>query len=196
MDKKIGGALIGRGAFGCVFKPSLSCPGEKGGEEDLVSKVFFGEDSKKESKVEMRLNEKIKNIKGHEEWAHIWYKNCIPNKYDILYKEDPEIEDCLYDNDVSEGSFDKYRSMLQGSYAGMSLLDAILKEFKSPVFANKAKFTSKFLGICVVTSIFLLVKRFQAENGFRIFTSILVGNFGWFLLVSLLVKLGLLLVSY
>ena len=32
MDHKgmIGGALIGKGSFGCVFKPSLKCPGEKG----------------------------------------------------------------------------------------------------------------------------------------------------------------------
>ena len=42
----IGGALIGKGSFGCVFKPSLKCPGERGGKDDIVSKVFFSEGSK------------------------------------------------------------------------------------------------------------------------------------------------------
>ena len=97
MDKRIGGALIGKGSFGCVFRPCLSCPGEKSGNDEVVSKVFFGENSKKNAKDEMDINEKIKSIKGYEDWAHIWYKNCIPSKYDELYEEDSEIEDCLYD---------------------------------------------------------------------------------------------------
>jgi len=53
MDQKcemVGGSLIGKGSFGCVFKPSLRCPGEKGGQDDIVSKVFFSKDSKKKQK--------------------------------------------------------------------------------------------------------------------------------------------------
>ena len=149
MDHKgmIGGALIGKGSFGCVFKPSLKCPGEKGGKEDIVSKVFFSEGSKKEAKDEMEVDAIINRIKGNENWSHIWYKNCQPSKYDKLYKEDPEIEDCLYENDVSEYEFDKYRRMLQGTYAGISLLDMMIKDFKSGTFTDNSKFISKFLKI-------------------------------------------------
>ena len=42
---KKGGDAIAAGGFGCVFKPSLKCPGEKGGKDDVVSKVFFSEDT-------------------------------------------------------------------------------------------------------------------------------------------------------
>ena len=145
MNEKLGGSLIGRGSFGCVFKPSLKCPGEKGGKDDVVSKVFFSEDSKKEAKDEMDIDEKINNIKGNEDWSHVWYKNCVPPKYDELYEIEPEIEDCLYDNDVTESDFDKYRRMLQGSYAGTTLLDLMNKDFKSSTFTDKQKFTNNFL---------------------------------------------------
>jgi len=141
----IGGALIGRGSFGCVFKPSLKCPGEKGGKDDIVSKVFFGSDSHKDAKDEIEIDKKIKHIKGYEKWAHIWYKNCKPGDYAKIYESDSEIEDCLYDNDVSEREFDKYRRMLQGSYAGVSLFDSMLNDFKSTTFSDKAKFTNIFL---------------------------------------------------
>ena len=145
MDKTIGGALIGRGSFGCVFKPSLKCPGEKGGNDDIVSKIFFSETSKQEAKEEMDIDKKISNIKNNEDWAHIWYKNCIPPKYDELYKDEPEIEDCLFDNDVNQETYNKYRRMLQGSYAGITLTNYIKKEFKSGVFSDKKKFLKSFL---------------------------------------------------
>ena len=76
----------------------------------IVSKVFFSEGSKKEAKDEMEVDAIINRIKGNENWSHIWYKNCQPSKYEKLYKEDPEIEDCLYENDVSEYEFNKYRN--------------------------------------------------------------------------------------
>ena len=149
MNRKemIGGALIGKGSFGCVFKPSLTCPGEKVNKEDIVSKVFFSEGSKKEAQDEMKIDAIIDRIKGNENWAHIWYKNCQPSKYEKLYKEDPEIEDCLYENDVSEYEFNKYRRMLQGTYAGVSLLDTMIKDFGSSIFSDNSKFTSNFLKI-------------------------------------------------
>jgi len=147
MNTIVGGAIIGRGSFGCVFKPSLPCPGDKGGGEDMVSKVFFSEDSKKEAKAEMEIDAKIRNIKGHEQWAHIWYKKCRPAMYATLYKEDPEIEDCLDGNDISEDNFDKYRHMLQGTYAGISLLEVMSKAFTASSFTDRTKFTVKFLHI-------------------------------------------------
>ena len=55
-----GGSAIGSGGFGCVFKPSLKCPGEKGGKDDVVSKLIFSLDSKKEA------NAKIQKMKYFE----------------------------------------------------------------------------------------------------------------------------------
>ena len=149
MDNKemIGGTLIGKGSFGCVFKPSLKCPGEKVNKGDIVSKVFFGEGSKKEAKDELEICAIINRIKDSEKWAHTWYKNCVPSNYDKLYKEEPEIEDCLYENNVSEYEFNKYRRMLQGTYAGVSMIDMMMKDFKSGTFTDNSKFTSNFLKV-------------------------------------------------
>ena len=61
----------------------------------------------------------VDKIKGNEKWCHIWYKRCKPGKYDKLIKKEPELDDCLYENNVFESEFDKYRQMLQRSYAGI-----------------------------------------------------------------------------
>ena len=140
-----GGALIGQGSFGCVFNPCLKCPGEKVSKDGIVSKVFFSEDSHKEAAEEIKIGSKINKIKGYEKWSHIWYKHCKPSTYDTLFKQDSEIYDCLYDNNVNEQEFNKHRRMLQGSYAGVSLLERMKKDFKVSTFTNKETFTKIFL---------------------------------------------------
>ena len=62
VNEQIGGAIIGKGSFGCVFKPSLLCPGEKENSDSIVSKIFFGKDSKKEAIEEMEIDSKINKI--------------------------------------------------------------------------------------------------------------------------------------
>ena len=140
-----GGALIGQGSFGCVFNPCLKCPGEKVSKDGIVSKVFFSEDSHKDAAEEIKIGSKINKIKGYEKWSHIWYKHCKPSTYDTLFKQDSEIYDCLYDNNVNEQEFNKHRRMLQGSYAGVSLLERMKKDFKVSTFTNKETFTKIFL---------------------------------------------------
>ena len=146
MDQN-GGNLIGTGSFGCVFHPALKCMGQKNIHDDIVSKVFFSPESKKEAADEIKIDSMIQKIKGNEDWAHIWDKNCLPKKYKDIVKEDPEIETCLDDNSIDEYEFDKYRRMLQGTYAGVPLLNIILKDFKSSAFTNKRNFTKNFLKI-------------------------------------------------
>ena len=140
-----GGALIGTGSFGCVFNPSLKCPGEKENRDDTVSKLFFSSDSTKELNDEFKINSLIKGIKNYEEWSEIWYKKCKPPEYSKLYKEDPEVEDCIYENDINEYEFNKHRKMLQGKYAGVPLENYINKEFNKKALSNKDEFTRKFL---------------------------------------------------
>ena len=100
-----GGELIGMGSFGCVFNPSLKCKGDKESKKDVVSKVFFSKDGKKELNDEYKLTSIIKSIPGYEEWAEVWYKKCQPITYDELYKEEPEIEDCLEQHLDADKSF-------------------------------------------------------------------------------------------
>jgi len=142
---QVGGTLVGKGSFGCVFNPSLKCPGENINSDELVSKVFFGNNSKAELNDEFKVNKIIKSIHGYEEWAEIWYKKCKPPPYTELLKQDPEIEDCLYDNDISEKTFNKNRLMLQGKFAGVTLIDFMSNLFNKSIFSSNDNFVRSFL---------------------------------------------------
>jgi len=148
--EQLGGTLIGQGSFGCVFKPALRCPGKKEEDDSIVSKVFFGEDSHKDSNEELRLDVLIRNIKGNKQWSHIWDKGCKPYAYDKLYKVEPDIEVCLEGNNVSEHEYNKYRKMLQGPDAGTPLLNKMMKEFTPSVLNNKAQFRHTFMDLMVL----------------------------------------------
>ena len=142
-----GGELIGMGSFGCVFNPSLKCKGDKESKKDVVSKVFFSKDGKKELNDEYKLTSIIKSIPGYQEWAEIWYKKCQPITYDELYEEEPEIEDCLEENDIHPDEFNKIRMMLQGKYGGKTFLEHVSKVFTRKVFSSSKDFTREFIKI-------------------------------------------------
>lgn len=145
----LGGKLIGEGSFGCVFHPALNCSGKnKQGEnkqDEKVSKIFFGKNSNKEAREEIKINQMVKQIKGYQSWSHIWDKNCKPNKYEKVVKEDGTIDDCLYNNDIDEDEFNKNSRMLQGSYGGDTLSAVFTKLFTKSCFKTPNTFSTTFL---------------------------------------------------
>ena len=141
----LGGKLIGEGSFGCVFYPALKCSNQKTIQGDKVSKVFFNKNSKREANEEIKINQMIKQIKGYETWSHIWDKNCKPNKYEKVVREDDSIDDCLYNNDIDEDEFNKNSRMLQGSYGGDTLSVVFTKLFTKSCFKTSATFSATFL---------------------------------------------------
>ena len=141
----VGGKLIGEGSFGCVFYPALKCSNQKTIQGDKVSKVFFNKNSKREANEEIKINQMIKKIKGYETWSHIWDKNCKPNKYEKVVKEDGTIDDCLYNNDIDEDEFNKNSRMLQGSYGGDTLSVVFTKLFTKSSFKTSSTFSATFL---------------------------------------------------
>jgi len=146
-NEQIGGELIGQGSFGCVFNPSIKCPGEKQSKMDVVSKVFFNKDGKKELGNEFQINKMIKAIRGHDEWAKIWFKRCKPPVYDKLYKQDPSIKECLEDNHVTIQDFNKIRAMLQGDYGGEDFLHYMFRQFPKSVLKSGPRFKTNFLEV-------------------------------------------------
>jgi serine/threonine protein kinase len=143
--KYSGGDLIGSGSFGCVFHPAIKCKGQKIVDKDTVSKIFFSPESKQEALEEMKIDNMIRKIKGNTQWAHIWDKNCVPNKYSNIEKNEPKIEQCLYNNGLSEYDFDKYRRMLQGTYAGVTMDHVFNDLFKKSVLKKRTLFVKNFL---------------------------------------------------
>ena len=144
---KLGGDLIGSGSFGCVFKPALKCQDNKTVSDNYVSKILFGDNSKYETKEELKINKLIKSINGYEKWAYVWDKYCIPNSYYELKKQEPDINNCLNENSLTVTEFNVNRHMLLGNYAGITLNEYISKKFKLDVYNNKNKFIKNFLEI-------------------------------------------------
>jgi len=145
VNSQSGGDLIGTGSFGCVFHPALKCENQSSIHDDMVSKVFFSDDAKKEAEEEIKIDKMIKSIKGYEKWAHIWTTNCLPKKYNKLIKEESGIDDCLNENGLTAGEFDKNRRMLQGTYAGKTFGEVFSHHFKSATYSNKKLFIKNFL---------------------------------------------------
>ena len=81
-----GGALVGQGAYGCVFNPSIPCEGYKHTSSDInrSSKLLIGQKYKHEYKDELSINMKVRSIKNHNEWAYTWDKYCIPPSYNKI----------------------------------------------------------------------------------------------------------------
>ena len=139
-----GGDLIGTGSYGCVFKPALKCEKQNTVHDDMVSKVFFSDVAKKEAAEEIKIDKIIKSINGYEKWSHIWTTNCVPNKYNALVKDEPEIDDCLNENGISVYEFNNNRRMLQGTYAGKTLSEVFTQHFDAKIYSNKILFIKNF----------------------------------------------------
>ena len=145
INSQSGGDLIGTGSFGCVFHPALKCEKQSSVHDDMVSKVFFSDDAKKEAEEEIKIDKMIKAIKGYGDWAHIWTTNCLPKKYNKLIKEESGIDECLNENGLTSSEFDKNRRMLQGTYAGKTFGEVFSHHFKSGTYSNKKLFIKNFL---------------------------------------------------
>lgn len=146
----IGGNLIGRGSFGCVFKPEISCNGsKKKGSDKNVSKIFFGKDSLKEAKEELDVDSMIQKIPNYDDWCHIWTHTCKPQKYQKILKNDKSVKECIRKARIKEKDFDKQSHMLQGTYAGVVLSQSLKREFTKEVFKDKNKFKKEFLKVMV-----------------------------------------------
>ena len=62
-----GGAVIGAGGFGCVFRPPLRCPGEGDvGEGPRVTKLMSSSDADHEYHMITRFNKTISTIPNHD----------------------------------------------------------------------------------------------------------------------------------
>ena len=126
--------MIGRGSFGCVFRPNIPCKKDVKNKKNVirtknkVSKVML-QDSTDEIKKEYHNNLKIKKINGYKDWAYIWDKVCYPPKY-INMKKLSEIDKCMKKFKKNEPEYNKNSYMMIGDFGGSPLMEYCGKMIK------------------------------------------------------------------
>jgi serine/threonine protein kinase len=157
-----GGKLIGTGSRSCVFLPNLPC--ENNGEinDDMVSKIIYSHGAVTKTEGEKKMNGKIREIKGFQQWAITYNQFCNPQSVNNLEKYDKNgMSECFKeDSDISEQDFDKHSYMMIGEYGGDSLDEYFIQNFEN--ISNKnlnasfldlmKKMKSLFLGLKKMTT--------------------------------------------
>ena len=78
--------LIAKGGQGCIFKPDIPCKNKTKNfksKPNTLSKISFRPDS---STYEFEMNEYVRKIKNHGDWAVLWDKKCKTPSYSTLSK--------------------------------------------------------------------------------------------------------------
>ena len=103
--------LIGKGSYGCVFRPGIYCKNKKKKiNNKTISKIMI-KNTQKAIKKEFKIDKLIKKIPNHNQWSYIWTKMCKPPDYDKM-KEISEIQKCLKKSDKTKEEYNNGRPSL------------------------------------------------------------------------------------
>lgn len=152
--KKDKSQFIGKGSFGCVFKPSIPCKKDlhekikkikkKTKKKNRVSKILIKKGEKKYTIKEFNMNKIVRSIPNYKEWSYTWKEICDPPSYENI-KKLAEIDTCLNKIDKDKDDYNRSSHMLIGEYGGIPLSKYCLKIFNKSSFLNKKSFLKAFL---------------------------------------------------
>ena len=138
--------FIGKGSYGCVFKPMIPCKKDLNKKtikksKNKISKVFVKKDDSIDK--EIKMNKLIRKIPGYKDWAYIWKESCDPPNYEDIIKIS-EMDICLEKMKKDKKDFDKNSNMLLGEYGGIPFTKKCLQIMKQKHFKNKKLFIQSF----------------------------------------------------
>jgi len=137
--------LIGKGSYGCVFRPEIPCRGKKyKRNKKTISKIMIQETNDAILK-EFAVDKLVQKIPNYNQWAYIWKKMCKPPKYDTM-KEISEISRCLKKSKKTKKEYNRFAYMLTGEYGGIPFKDHCLKLINKSSYQTK-KFQKIFMRI-------------------------------------------------
>ena len=144
--KKKKSLLIAKGGQGCIFKPEIPCKNKTKNfkpKSGTLSKISFRPES---STYEFEMNEYVRKIKNHDEWAVLWDKKCKTPAYSTL-SEFSEIDKCIEKENIkrkkkqkSDLSKHTQYEMLIGPYSGQPAADIFSKEFNHKIYSQQKLF--------------------------------------------------------
>lgn len=147
--KKDKSQFIGKGSFGCVFKPSILCKKDlhkkkkNKTKKNKVSKILIKKGEKKYTIKEFNMNKIIRSIPNYKEWSYTWKEMCDPPSYENI-KKLAEIDTCLNKINKDKDDYNRSSHMLIGEYGGIPLSEYCLKIFKKSSFKDKKSFLKAF----------------------------------------------------
>jgi len=145
--------LIGKGSYGCVFRPMIPCKKDLH-KKDLhkhkksknkISKIMIQQTDKSVIK-EFTINKLIQKIPNYKEWAYIWTKKCEPPNYEDI-KKISEIDICLKKYSKRGSDYKEGAHMLIGEYGGVPFSNQCDTLIQKRTFGNKKLFLNSFLKI-------------------------------------------------
>jgi len=138
--------LIGKGSYGCVFRPGIYCKNKKKKiNKKTISKIMI-KNTQKAIKKEFKIDKLIKKIPNHNQWSYIWTKMCKPPDYDKM-KEISEIQKCLKKSDKTKEEYNKLAYMLTGEYGGIPFNDHCIKFIKRSSYQSLKEFDKIFMKV-------------------------------------------------
>jgi len=126
----------------------------------MISKVMFRETS---AEREFSMNEVVRKIPGHEEWAILWDTLCETPEYRKISKTS-DIDDCLDKKQVSHTPQQSY-PMLVGPFGGKALDDYAQDVFKALTFKSQTKFDEAVLHVFrVLQNVFVALQALRSHR--------------------------------
>ena len=155
-----GGKLIFNNPNTCIFKPSIPCKNEKKQSNHITKISVTPYDSNRQvNEREKKINQMIKKIRGHEQWAVIFDTFCKPTSINGLAKYDKDVYKCVKGmygdakfNEWKDAHFPSYpmdidnqfkmNQMMNGKYGGITLETYFQKNLE-----QTNNFETKFLDL-------------------------------------------------
>jgi len=153
-----GGKIKGKGAYGCVFQPSLECkyPNETEKNKNYISKLVVSNEAQKELRISKFIEN---NLPNYEKYALIWEKNCTPSSKQI----DKDLHKCNFAINIRKKNNDY--SLLVAQYGGTTFemkINSLIRIIKKNKLQN---FKNNYINFIKETEgLFLGVKEFYENN--------------------------------
>ena len=142
--------IIKSGGQGCVFEPAIPCSKrtkrkKKRYHKKTVSKVSFNKHS---AEREIAIDDLVRKIPNHEDWAILWNQKCETPPYKQL-TSNSDIKECLDKKNIHRTETSRF-PMLVGPFGGQTIFEYTKSRLKKSTVQSQTNF-DRFLGSLIST---------------------------------------------
>lgn len=131
--KQKGGIKLGKGSFGCVVKPAITCNPNQN-NKNIISKIILNVDPKG-YKDELKMMKEIRKFDPNNKYLISFLDECLLDTKKVFNRKDKDVVEVNYDNVLNPGSGNSGSS-------NFSIIDSNFSSIKSE--EGKKKIENKF----------------------------------------------------